>query len=296
MTVSNPSPNALHSQGSASQGPWHLAWAGRTGSRHIQAGKPCEDSLAHRFGWQGGAAIALGDGVSGGALGQAASEAATLHCTAWQPPGRFAFPAYANPQAICADLAAHIDCLDSVVRQSLLAHTQRTGATTLAAAWLRADGTGWLTQVGDVRTYTWQPEVTSARVPLAQSTQLTQLTRLTTDQTYTALGEIPPLGVPPDNPARMLGNGSVDQVALLPILLPGGYGLLLCSDGLHGFVSDRELAAFLGGATQHAGPSRHPVPLAQLAHTARRLVKAAIHNGSDDDIAVMLLYHCVTSP
>lgn len=264
----------LATSGQASQGAWQLAWASAAGSRHIEEGKPCEDSLAHRFHPQGCISLAAADGVSGGAVGHEASYAAARHCADWACPPISAWAAEPTSDATLTALQTHVQQLDAVVRQAVAQHTARTGATTLAAAWLQADGSGWLCHVGDVRAYTWSPGLGSA------SASLDSLTR---DQTYTALCELPSPGVPPDNPARMLGNGSGQNPALQTLNLALGQALLLVTDGLHGFVTNREMDHLLA---QHLPAQPSP---AHLSSVARHLLRQALQQGSDDDIAVMLL-------
>jgi membrane-bound lytic murein transglycosylase D len=70
---------------------------------------------------------------------------------------------------------------------------------------------------------------------------------------------------------------------LLPIAMMSGQTLLLCTDGLHGFVTDRELAQMVQTGLGH------PATPARMAQTPRRLLRRALQNQSDDDIAVMLL-------
>jgi serine/threonine protein phosphatase PrpC len=250
--------------GTASQGPWSLAWTSVAGSRHAAAGKPCEDSLAHRFHPGGVLAAGAADGVSGGALGEVASSGATSYCVDWTWPS--------EGEAL-PSLQDHVGQLDGVVRRALARHTARSGATTLAAVWLQPDGTGWLCQVGDVRAYLWTPAVNEPGT----------LECITRDQTYNLLGELPPPGVPGDNPARLLGNGTALAPALQPLQLAPGQTLLLCTDGLHGFVTDRELAQMVQTGLGH------PATPARMAQTPRRLLRRALQNQSDDDIAVMLL-------
>lgn len=247
-------------------GPWHLASASSTGLRHAEQGHACEDSTGHREQLHGGAVVAVGDGVSGGAAALAASAAAVAYCVA-TPSARF-----------CAET------LDAAVQTAVTVatypRTQARGATTLAAAWLSAQGQGQLLHVGDCRIYHWRATHR-------------ELKALTVDETFTSLGELPPSHIPPDNPARMLGIGQMGlagqghSVQRQSIHLAVGDLLMLCSDGLHGFVPDRELARHVGQACMGQGWAT--TSCASLARLCRHLLRSALARGSDDDVSVLLL-------
>nr|MDP2191340.1 protein phosphatase 2C domain-containing protein [Rhodoferax sp.] len=239
---------------------WHVASCSSTGLRHLQQRHLCEDSLGHRENPHGHIAVALADGVSGGACGQVASAAAVGYCLATPSP------------QLCSQ------ALDDTVQAAVAQHTQAKGATTLAAAWLDAEGQGQLLRVGDCRIYHWRA---------AHG----ELKALTTDETYTELGELPPRHIPPDNPARMLGIGQPHLPIRQPVRVQPGDVLLLCSDGLHAFVSPRELAGqFMQIGTTPSG--RDGASVKSLVRLSRRLVCSALTRGSDDDVSVLLLSYC----
>jgi hypothetical protein len=54
---------------------------------------------------------------------------------------------------------------------------------------------------------------------------------LTRDDTYRHLGEAPPPGGSPDDPARMVGNGAIADPNVASVQLGDGEMLVLCSDG-----------------------------------------------------------------
>jgi serine/threonine protein phosphatase PrpC len=267
--------------GLATQGPWLLAWASQVGSRHLANGKPCEDSIGHRFHANQSIALAVGDGVSGGAAGEIASFAAVRYCTDFGTD-------FASDFGDESALQTHLNSLDEHVQQAIAQHTGRAGASTLAAAWLGSDGAGWLTHLGDVRAY---------RIAAGAA----EPHRLTLDHTYANLKEEPPPYVPLENPARMVGNGIAGTPPLQAFQLDVGQALLLCTDGLHGFVTDAQINEVLvrnaqatqtdqaAEADQANQPSKAMHPRTALA-MARRLVRLAVKQGSDDDIAVLLLW------
>jgi protein phosphatase len=75
---------------------------------------------------------------------------------------------------------------------------------------------------------------------------------------------------------RALGQGGSMEVDTYFQLLPAGSQLLLCSDGLWGAVSEREMAAIIAAA-----------PSPQIA--CRTLIEAAITHGGDDNITTILI-------
>ena len=79
LSTATPAPTL--SSGHASPPGWHIAWAQVAGPAHDR----CEDSLAHRVFAGGGLALALADGVSGGARGDVASRSAVEHCVSDLP-------------------------------------------------------------------------------------------------------------------------------------------------------------------------------------------------------------------
>jgi len=240
-------------------GCWQIASTCQTGLRHQALSQPCEDNLGHRPHPTGQITVAVADGVSGGACGTVASAAAVNHCLSTPSPH------------FCAQE------LDQAVHTAVSIHTEQKGATTLAAAWLDSTGQGQLLHVGDCRIYHWQ-----------QAHH--QLQALTVDQTFTLLGELPPRHVPPDNPARMLGLGQMQAAQhrqcthRQPVHLDNGDMLLLCSDGLHGFVPDHLLAQLC----QYASLGHMP-DTATLMHLCHRMLDTAMDRGSDDDISLLLL-------
>jgi len=249
-----PAPNFTST--SARHNAWTVAGVSLTGLRHHMNGQVGEDHLTHGVQPEGGIAVAVGDGVSGGACGDIASKIATLYCTT-TPAGQFDF-----------------QTLDTAVQHAISLHTDERGAATVAAVWAEDDGRGHAMHVGDCRVWQWRKAER-------------RLLPLTRDQTYTQLGELPPSHIPPDNPARMVGCGCrLDPGAKLqPLQMAPGDLLLLTSDGLHDFLSAWKIEEQLN--RRAASIIRHgPQALLRLART---LLHGALQEGSEDDASVLLL-------
>lgn len=248
------------SSGAHQAGNWHLAWAQIVGTRHRHS----EDSLG--VCWQGQLpgqvgqgrdepiTLALADGVGGGARGDLASHALVHHCLDLTST-REAMPTQ-------ADLAHRLALADSAVNRALVTATTKPGAATLAAAWLDKAGQGWICRVGDAR--------------LSVLDAITgELSPLLADQNYANLGETPPC---PDDlraPARMVGAGLIGVPEIVPFSLRSGETLVLSSDGLHEWLSAKDAVQIASGK----------LPLIELA---KAMAHQARHNGSDDDISVLL--------
>jgi len=103
---------------------------------------------------------------------------------------------------------------------------------------------------------------------------------LTVDQTYRNLGLNFPEEGSPDDPARMVGVGAVGQPPIYQGKLSRGEILLLCSDGLHKFLSDSAIATIIAEKTTIGST---------LDEICRSVADAALHNGSHDDISGLLV-------
>ena len=279
-------PAEIHS-GDQVLGSWHIAWAQANGRHHDR----CEDSLDHRGfalpalgaasngtdvagagsaasagnpGSPGmGLAIALADGVGGGARGDVASRSAVDHCVR------------DLPAALLTDddgLARWLRLAEARVQLALRQVTFGSGATTLVAAWLGAGGAGWLVHVGDSRAY----PIGRDKAGIASARALTQ------DHTFAQLGEAPPEGTRGDDLARMVGANCMGDPLLLPLRLAAGDLILLCSDGLHRHVPAQQLAATLL-------PGVAETPAAGLGSRAQSLVAQALAAGSHDDVSVLVV-------
>ena len=229
-----------------------VAAASSTGSRHSVN----EDSYSSPA--SEATVFVVADGVGGGAMAAWASRkvVACLQRTLTRSP--------LDAGAVRAALLA----ADREVAHGIARRTSRTGAATVAVCaatdplfthWF----IGW---VGDCRIY---------RLPGSGAAQSVEL--LTRDDTYRNLGETPPPGGSADDPARMVGNGAVDAPNVARVQLRGGDALVLCSDGIHKFVSDRQMLDAL-------------ITDAPLAQRCLRLVEIARGNGSVDDATALVVH------
>src|SRR5262249_12060772 len=154
----------------------------------------------------------VADGVGGGAMAALASRQLVLrlHC-ALEP----------SPIDAPALRAALLDA-DRDVARSIARYDTKSGAATVAVcAGLGPGLSKWLIAwVGDCRVY--KLAATSDDPPEL----------LTRDDSYRNLGEEPPPGSSPDDPARMVGNGAVTTPNVVTVDLGPGETLALCSDGI----------------------------------------------------------------
>ena len=199
----------------------------------------------------------VADGVGGGAMAHTASRllVAALHETL-------------EGQPIDGDrVAAAVLGADRAIAAAIARVTDRPGAATVAlAAPLDAFAAKWIVGwVGDCRVYRWSPR-DDARIEL-----------LTRDDTFAHLGETPPAGGAPSDPARMVGNGATTGANAVTIGIERGDLLALCSDGVHKHVADCDM----GRVLREQGP---------WSARCRRLVDLARMQGSRDDATVLVVY------
>ncbi|HLL20355.1 MAG TPA: PP2C family serine/threonine-protein phosphatase [Rubrivivax sp.] len=202
--------------------------------------------------------FAVADGVGGGSAGELASSQLLAWCR------EIPRAVWRRPEA----LAARLRQADGALAQAL--HELSPGgrsATTFAGAWVGNDGRGCIAHFGDSRILRLRPQA-----------GLWQCTALTVDQTYANLGEQPPPGGHPDDPARMVGVGAAGEPVVATLRLRENDWLLLCSDGLHRFVP----MPLLAGLCQRAADS-------SLTRLAQDLAQQALARGSHDDISVLLV-------
>ena len=250
-------------------GEWVWAYITRIGKRHSTAGGVCEDAAGVRVdevALRGGIHLALADGVSGGARGDIAAAALVRHCLHWSPEHSIPLTGWIG------------DAAEITVRRALAASTPEPGAATLAAAWLGPDGSGMLNRVGDCRAYAWQAPASSGGAVQAR--------QLLPDQTMAYMGYASPLSPKAYQPAHMVGNRSTGTPELLPVNVPPGSGLLLCSDGLHNIIDSAELARRMAALYAEGRLSGEP---SQFESVCLDLVEHAQGLGSDDDVSVLLV-------
>jgi serine/threonine protein phosphatase PrpC len=226
-----------------------IATASGVGSRH----RVNEDSHSPLDGIA--PVYVVADGVGGGAMAAWASRhlVALVHRRLERR----------KPDA--ASLAKALLDADREIARGIAHRSGASGAATVAACAatgrMRAD---WLVAwVGDCRAYVL-PHSGDARL-------------VTRDDTYGNLGEVPPPGGSPDDPARMIGNGAVSAPNVEQVRLDWDEMLVLASDGVHKFVDAAAIARYL----------RDEAP---LARRCRRIVEAARNNGSEDDATVLVVH------
>jgi protein phosphatase len=199
----------------------------------------------------------VADGVGGGAMAETASRllVAALHEELEARP--------ADPARVAAAMLA----ADRTIAAAIARVTDRPGAATVAlCAPLDVSAATWLTAwVGDCRVYRFSPEG-AGRVEL-----------LTRDDTFAHLGETPPPGGSPGDPARMVGNGATTGANVVVHGLERGELLALCSDGVHKHLDDADWCRILAA----------PLPLERRGEALVALARA---HGSVDDATVLLLH------
>jgi len=204
-----------------------------------------------------GRLFVVADGVGGGAMAQTASRllVAALHEALERQP-------LDAERVASAMLAA-----DRTIAEAIARVTARPGAATVAlCAPLDAAAAHWLVGwVGDCRVYRWSMRGAS------------QIDLLTRDDTFAHLGETPPPGGSPHDPARMVGNGATTGANAAVHGLGRDDVLALCSDGVHKHLDSSDWCGVLGA----------PVSLAQRGQA---LIALARRRGSVDDATVLLLH------
>jgi protein phosphatase len=229
---------------------FEAAAASSPGTRH-RVNEDCHSALDSDI-----PLFVVADGVGGGALAARASHqlVARLHATLAH--------AWVDDETVRRTL---LDA-DHEIRASIASRTRAAGAATVAlCAATDASLARWLIAwVGDCRVY---------RAPRADDAPAELLTA---DDTYRHLGEQPPSGGSPDDPARMIGNGAIDSPNVRHVELLDGEMLVLCSDGVHRHAEPAVIARVLRGETP-------------LAHRCRELIAFARAHGSQDDATVLVV-------
>jgi PPM family protein phosphatase len=198
----------------------------------------------------------VADGVGGGAMAQLASRQLVGH-----------LHQALDGRTVDADgvREAMLEA-DRAIAQRIAEVTEAPGAATVAlcAPVDRLARTWLVAWVGDCRVY---------RLPAREGSAIEALTR---DDSFRHLGEAPPAGSNPDDPARMVGNGAVAGANVALHALARGDLLALCSDGVHKHLEPEDWQRVL----------RQAVP---LAHRCAALIGQARRRGSVDDATVLLL-------
>jgi protein phosphatase len=237
------------------QGGLTAAYASEAGSGHARN----EDCCRHAPSADQPGFCGVADGVGGGVHGEIASSVLLAHCA------QASRDIYRDPGRLLDWLAG----ADRRVREAIARRSDQSGAATLAAAWFPSQSTAYLLNVGDCRVYQLRPY--KRRYAIEQ---------LTVDQTYASCAQPPPPHGKPDDPARMVGTGAVGVPPVLKAQIRERELLLLCSDGVHKFVSDEQMADVVAGGLRRGS---------SLASICGALVYAAKSNGSQDDASALLV-------
>ena len=213
----------------------------------------------------GGVLVAVADGMGGHDGGEVASAAAVRALSHLYRAGLPRAPESALRNFV---LNAH-----ARLYAKATARASRNMGTTLTTAWV-IDGVAHWAQVGDSRLYHLHGE---------------RLTRVTSDHTRAEFARRD--GRPPPRDPTALCQGFVfgsrglgDDTAIRldpgrdtgSLVLGEDDRLLLCSDGLSGFLSDDDIA-------------EHLLDLPEPATCAVRLVEAAMAGGSDDNVTALIV-------
>ena len=226
---------------------WRLqaSWGGIVSASHHGLKRTSNED---RYGASpNGLTFALADGMGGHPAGEVAAEAAVravINMPEAEPgtlPPVFAFEAILRAQTAVAPLAS-------------FRREQPSPGSTLVVGrsdpMLRHVAIGW---VGDSRAYLFAGD---------------QLKRITRDHVHPEFGTL----------TQSIGGGSATSAGEVEVLsVPRGGWLLLCSDGLHGFVSDEAIRAALSAAQGFR----------EIA--VRRLIGRAFARGAPDNVTCMIV-------
>lgn len=234
-------------------------------------GKKREENQDHvrHFTTPLGEVVIVADGIGGYGGGSIAARMVVDSFETW-----FAsLPAGTPPAQAIADAAAHANANIMEAAAHGDAANARMGSTVVMALIVQ-DGAGtqaWLGHVGDSRGY------------LCRQGQLTRLTRdHSTVQALIDQGAIRPEDAAnhPDRSVllRSVGHTAQCEIEMSVVPLEQGDTLLLCSDGLWGFVPEASIESVLAG------------PDASMDAAAAALLDLALEAGGLDNIGIELVH------
>jgi protein phosphatase len=208
-----------------------------------------------------GILLVVADGMGGAQAGEKASRLAVETVIRRYTSG--------NGDEPLVDLRQAIEAANDTIYQESRSDPSLAGMGTTCTAVVLCGDDALIAHVGDSRAY------------LIREGQIRQLTQ---DHSLVAhlieRGQITPEQARVDPRrnvvTRSVGVGpdvEVDVECLKALLLPGDE-ILLCSDGLHGLLTDRELADIVSGE--------------DLGHASRDLIELANQRGGHDNITVIL--------
>ncbi|HEX6817174.1 MAG TPA: Stp1/IreP family PP2C-type Ser/Thr phosphatase [Ktedonobacterales bacterium] len=216
-----------------------------------------EDTLRRR-----GAIFVVADGMGGHAAGEVASQLAIKTITDAY---------YSAPDTnIVASLAYAVEQANSAIYGHAREHPELAGMGTTCVSVVLADGRGYIVNVGDSRAY------------IVRQGKMTQLT-----QDHSWVAEQVRNGILSEEQARhhthrnvitrSLGTQPSVTADLFIENMHDGDRLLLCSDGLHGYVDEAEIA-------------REMINEAAPEDTAHTLIAMANANGGPDNISAVVIH------
>lgn len=208
----------------------------------------------------------LCDGMGGANCG---SEASTIAINAFLENFKNGYREYFQPNDIKDLLIQSTDKANDMVYSTALADDDKFGmGTTCVSALITDNGMVYITNVGDSRAYIVTTE---------------EINQVTIDHNYSqylySIGKISKEELPfhPDRNMLVRAIGveedvKIDYFELFPIL---PFKVLLCSDGLHGFVDMNTVAEILNTTPIEEAPTK--------------LIELANFNGGRDNISVAIL-------
>ena len=223
-------------------------------SKRGTRGKANEDSVLAKPPFFG-----IADGVGGGSFGEVASETCLTHCAK-------------NLSFNDNDIIHTIKTADKVIAQKIANLSDKLGASTLAAVWIK-DNIVKAIHVGDARILYFR-----------KNNKHWELAWISVDQTFENLPnnlEIPQ-HVNLEDPYAMLGTGAVGELIIKKFQLRKDDVILLCSDGLHKFISQDSINYTISSKLNNN---------IALDTIANQLLEQAIKNGSYDDISLLMLQY-----
>jgi protein phosphatase len=227
-----------------------------------------------------GILLMVADGMGGSQAGEVASKlAADIVVQRYgEAPG-------ADP---LAELKAAVEAANGVVFQQSLADPTMSGMGTTCTALAFRGREAWVAHVGDSRAYmTHGRELHLLTRDHTLVAHLIEQKELTEEEARTDLRRNVVL--------RSVGVGEEVEVDAMPIAGPlePGDTILLCSDGLHGLVSDEELGQAMQGAdmtlacqdlvalaNQRGGPDNITVVMARIESVGERAPRAPAMTGA----------------
>ncbi len=208
----------------------------------------------------------LCDGMGGANCG---SEASTLAINEFISTFKAGYREYFNSNTICDLLVKSMETANNTVYATSLSDDSKYGmGTTCVAVLLLNDGRVYIVNVGDSRAY------------LITNDDIKQIT---VDHNYSqylySIGKITAKELPshPDRNALIRAVGvedtiRVDSFELMPI---DAFKVLICSDGLHGMISDDDIKTIVNDNT--------------LEDVPNRLIEKAKACGGRDNVSVAIL-------